>query len=127
MRAFPRSAQFYIWSLAAVAVAIVVISIIQFPVGLVSFRDLILFGTLSAIAGRFPVVLPRRDLEITASVAIDIAAVLLLPFSIAALVPMLGTLVTEILHRRVWYKVMFNVSAATVTYGVLSLLWRRFV
>ncbi len=65
-------------------------------------------------------------MEITAGVAVNIAAIALFPVSLAILIPALGAFVTEIVKRRVWYKTMFNVSQTIVTYTLLHLLIQQF-
>ncbi|MGH2542684.1 MAG: HD-GYP domain-containing protein, partial [Ardenticatenaceae bacterium] len=91
---------------------------------LASVWDFLLFVMLSTIAGFYPVVLPRRLVEITPSVAVNIAAIILFPFGVGVLVPAVASLADELRSRKVWYKMMFNVSQVAVTYSVLHVLYR---
>ncbi len=124
MKDLPRAAQIYIWIVALIAGACLLAAIVRFPLTLPDTRNFLIFGTLSAVAGLFPIILPRRLIEITTNVAVDIAAVVLLPFSFAVLIPAIAALVTEVHQRRVWYKAVFNVSSITVTCAILNVLFR---
>lgn len=122
MSAFPRPARVYIWSLSLLAAILLLTAVYLFEPTSASFGTLLLFGLLSVSAGLFPVVLPRKLVEITVGVAINIAAVILFPFALAILIPTLGAVATELLQRRVWYKSVFNMAQTIVTYSALSLL-----
>lgn len=110
----------YIWSLAIIAGACLALAVVRFPLTPSDLGSFLVFSTLSALAGLHPVVMPRRFIEITASVAVNIAAVILFPFSLAVLIPAVGAFVTELQQQRVWYKRMFNISHAVVNYAALS-------
>jgi HD-GYP domain-containing protein (c-di-GMP phosphodiesterase class II) len=128
MSALPRPAQLYIWILAGLAVACLLNAVIHFPLAAESVRDYLVFSSFSILAGLFPVILKRRfvEIEITVAMAVDIAALILFPLSLAVLIPATGALATEIIQRRVWYKLMFNVSQVTVAYTVLHGIVSRF-
>ncbi len=126
MNTLPRAARFYIWTLITLAALLLGIALLSFPQGITSFGTFLLFAFFSIVAGLFPVVLPRKLVEMTAGVAVDIAAILLFPFSLAILVPAIGNIANQLYRRRVWYKSLFNVSHVVVTYTILYCIVRLF-
>lgn len=124
MKAFSRRARFYIWALATIAAGCLFLAIVGFPAVLSAYLlDFFVFIILGALAGLFPVAMPRRFFEITASTAVNIAAVLLFPFSLAILITAIGSITTELRQHRVWYKRMFNISHHIVTYSALHVVF----
>lgn len=117
MSIYSRPAQFYIWTIAVVAGACLIVAIVALPRSGVPLVDIAIFSALSALTGLFPVAMPRRRIEFSPTTAINIAAALLFPFSLAVLIPAIGALTTEYQQRRPWYKAMFNIGHTIVTYA----------
>jgi len=126
MRAFSHPAQFYIWTLAATAAVCLFLTLVLFPATSSSYLSFFVFSLLAILAGLFPVAMPRRFIEITATTAVNIAAVLLFPFSLAILIAAIGAAATELRQHRIWYKRMFNISKHITTYAVLYITFHLF-
>lgn len=127
MKELPRPAQFYILLIFGLSLAAVAASLPTLFVQPTS--ALIVLGVALAIATLdiYPVLLysaqTNNVVEITISVAVKMAAILLLPPPLVILSVFLGTLLAESWLHRVWYKLIFNVGMMTVEVTLVAVLY----
>jgi putative nucleotidyltransferase with HDIG domain len=65
----------------------------------------------------------KNNVEVTISIAVKMAAILLFPPPVVILSVFLGTLFAELLLKRIWYRLIFNVGMMTVECAAVVLLY----
>lgn len=127
MRALPRLAQWYIWLLFGLALGIVALCLPALFTEPTSVLLVLGIGLTIAILDLYPVRLfslqKSNVVEVTISVAVKMAAILLLSPSLAVLSVFVGTLLGEGMVRRVWYKYIFNIGMMTVECAIVAVLY----
>lgn len=127
MKDLPSPARFYILLIFGLGLATVIVSLpilFEQPTS-----ALIVLGIALTIAtlDLYPVLLyssqTNNVVEMTISVAVKMAAILLVPPPIVILAVFLGTLLAESWLRRVWYKLLFNVGMMTVEVAIVAVLY----
>lgn len=127
MKQLPRPARFYIFLVFGLGVAAFLASstILLNEPSLI--LQVLVLTALIAILDQYPVKLPgnqpNRRVEITISIALKFAAILLLPPPVVILAVFSGELLTELISRRVWYKVAFNVGQMTIGCVVMAAVY----
>ena len=118
MASLPWKARIYIFLLTALTAGAVFYSIpaLDFDSWIVVIVAALTIGALDAL----PIDLYNGRIEITISDSIKSAVVLLYPLPIVILGTLIGTLIGEIPAKRTWAQKMFNVSAMTVTWTIVS-------
>ncbi|TAH50342.1 MAG: HD-GYP domain-containing protein [Chloroflexota bacterium] len=127
MNELPRPAQVYIWLIFGLGLAAAFASLIVLPVEPTTVLIVIALAIIIAALDHYPVTLYSSQkngaVEITISVAVKIAAILLLPPPFVIVAVFGGTVLAELWLRRVWYKVLFNVGMMTVEFTVVAALY----
>ncbi len=123
--ALPRAAKIYVLSVVLLAVLFIAWSLPQLPTapsGLVTLAGIAL---LVCLADTFPVLMLAERAEVTMAATVHIGSIILFGPAFTVVITALGCLVAEIIHRRVWYKGLFNVAEFVVTVGVSAIFYVR--
>lgn len=122
MKELPRAAQVYIFLILTLGLAVVAASIPALVAQPSLLPTTIALIAINAILDLFPVRLflaqSRNSVEISVSTAVKLASIFIVPFPVVVLSCFGSVLISELLFRRVWYRLAFNVGALTV-YGAL--------
>jgi putative nucleotidyltransferase with HDIG domain len=128
MNDLPRPARFFILLVFVLGVGAAILSVpavLREP----TFGLTILFLALTIAALDFyPVSLystQKNNVEVTISIAVKMAAILLFPPPVVILSVFLGTLLAELLLKRVWYRLIFNVGMMTIGFALDAVLFNR--
>lgn len=124
MKDLPRTARLYVLVIFGLGLFAVFISLPLLARELALIPLLILLVVLEGVLDLFPIRLltsePHNSLEITISVAVRMAAILLVPLPVVIVSSFGGTLLAEVLVRRAAPKLIFNVGAITVNSMVIG-------
>lgn len=127
MNELPRPAQIYIWLVSGLGLTAAISSLLVLPVEFTTLLVILTLAITIAVLDHYPVRLYSNQangvVEITISIAVKIAAVLLLPPPVVVLSVFCGTLLAEVWLRRVWYKLIFNVGMVAAEFAVVSVLY----
>jgi putative nucleotidyltransferase with HDIG domain len=123
MRTLPRSAQVYIAIVFGLSVFAAIASILALPHDPWTIPQTIALTLLIAILDLLPVIFHGHHVDVLPSTAIKLASVLLVPPPVTLLAVFCGTALSEWRFKRVWYKLVFNVGALTLTYAFVSLTY----
>jgi len=127
MRDLPLSARFFILSLFGLSVAAALFSFLPITPDWHSLFIVAVLAITIATLDLFPVSLysvqKNNIVEITISVAVKMAAVLLLPPPVVVLAVFAGTLLAEAWLQRVWYKLIFNTGMLTINSAVAVIVY----
>jgi signal transduction histidine kinase/ActR/RegA family two-component response regulator len=118
MRALPPAAQLYIIIIWAIAAALVGSAIILTPLNSIDILYLIIWLPVYVLADFFEVefeISPGHHVNMTVYESILVFLVAVGGASAVAVV-VSGTLIADILHKRPWYRNLFNASERTITY-----------
>ena len=123
MGSLPWKARIYILALTALTAGAVLFSIAT--LGKDATLWVVVFGIALAIAllDAFPIQRFGEQVEITTSNAVKFAVVLLYPIPVVIISIFVGTLVSEILAKRVWFRKLFNIAQMTLTWAVTARLY----
>ncbi|MBI5955563.1 MAG: hypothetical protein HY871_01035, partial [Chloroflexi bacterium] len=124
MRSLPRVAQAYIIALIICAGVLGAISIPFLSLTWSRLVPLLFFSFLIALADIFPIALPREHADVSVSTAVKVAAAILYGPAFTIWVTLLGTVASEIILRRVWFKAAFNVAQLTITFAAASFIYQ---
>lgn len=124
MNELPRPARIYILvifglGLCAVAASLAVLVGQTFPL-LIALALIVVNAALDLSPVRLQSSQPENSVEVTVSIAVKMASILLVPVPVVILSAFGGTLLAELVLRRVWYKLIFNVGAMTVNSAVIA-------
>lgn len=119
----PRAAKLYIVALVLIAGFIIATSIPLLPTTPSGLATLGLFALMLCLADLSPIVMLAGKGEVTMAGPFHIAAIILFGPAFAAFATMLGTLVAEIIERRVWYKAAFNVAQLVITVATVGIIY----
>lgn len=127
MRDLPRPARIYILLLFGLSLAAAGLSVRALSLDPQTLLIVAVLAVTIAALDLYPVRLyasqKNNVVEITISVAVRMAAVLLLPPPVVILAVFAGTLLAEAWLQRVWYKLIFNVGMMTANIVVVALLY----
>ncbi|MEA3408232.1 MAG: HD-GYP domain-containing protein [Chloroflexota bacterium] len=122
MMALPTRVYIYIFILFFIALFIVGYSLAVVSFSYVLLVQMIIFALATLVGDLFPIVLPSRgNAEITVSCIFKTAAAMIFGPWVTVLITLLGTLMAELVIRREWYKLVFNVSEMVITSASLGL------
>jgi putative nucleotidyltransferase with HDIG domain len=121
MASLPWKARIYIFLLTALMAGAVFYSIPA--IGFDSWIAVIITALMIAALDALPIDVHNGRIEITISDSIKFAIVLLYPVPVIIVGTWLGTLIGEIPAKRSWVKKVFNVSAMTVTWTIVSVVY----
>ncbi len=124
MRSLPRVAQAYIIALIIGAGVLGAISIPFLSLTWPRLVALLFFSLVVAFADIFPIGLPREQSEVAVSTVIKVAVAVLYGPAFTIWVTLLGTVASEIILRRVWFKAAFNVAQLTITFAAASFIYQ---
>jgi hypothetical protein len=124
MRSLPRVAQAYIIALTLGAGVLGAISIPFLSLTWSRLVALLFFSFLIALADIFPIRLPQDHVEVAVSTAVKVAAAILYGPAFTIWVTLLGTVASEIILRRVWFKAAFNTAQLTITFAAASFIYQ---
>ncbi len=81
------------------------------------------------VADRFPIVYILRSsskAEVSVAMALDIAIAFVFTPIVAMSLVVLENLIADAIHKKSWYKNLFNASLAAISVGLMSILLNRF-
>lgn len=129
MTELPRPAQLYVLLICGLSLAAVVASLVVLPPETASVLAVLALALVVAVLDIYPVTLysypTSGGVEVTISVAAKMAAILLLSPPMVILSVFVGTLLSEVWLKRVWYRLLFNVGMMTVNFTVVAVLYNR--
>ncbi len=120
MGELPTPLQRFLWAVyaaAAAALILVGLTLDRFPIP--PLFPLVVLASLAALSDLLPISYPD-GLQTTPMTAFLLAVIVLLPPLGVVLVVLAGTLPSEMLARKPWYKVAFNVSMRLIAYLLLT-------
>lgn len=127
MKDLPGSARFYILLVFALGLGAVFASLRAFTFAPAALFILLALALIIAGLDQIPVRLYAKEsdngVEVTISVAVRMAAILLLPPPAVILAVFLGTVIAEGLARRTWHKFIFNVGMMTVNTTIVAVAY----
>ena len=129
MNELPRPAQLYILLICGLGLVAVVASVMVLPPVAASVLTVLALALVIAVLDIYPVTLysypTSGGVEVTISVAAKMAAILLLPPPLVILSVFVGTLLSEVWLKRMWYRLLFNVGMMTVNFTVVAVLYHQ--
>lgn len=127
MNDLPLAARFYIALIFGLGLGVAFLAVpgvLTHPALIFTTLALML---LNALLDYYPVRLytneAHNSVEITVSIAIKMASILLVPLPVVVLSAFGGTLLAELWLRRVWYRLVFNVGAMTLNCLIIAILY----
>lgn len=124
MRSLPVRSQAYIYFLAIVSLLIFLISFFHITFNSYYVVVIIISSILICLTDLYSITLPYGDnYEVTVSCAIKAAVAILYGPYISVITTIIGTLGAEIIMRRVWYKMLFNICQMALTAAGMSLVY----
>jgi hypothetical protein len=125
MSSLPWNARIYIILLAALMAGAVFFSIPAIGSNWDNWVVVIVFAAVIAALDAFSISHVGVQIETSVANGVKFAAVLLFPIPVSIISIFMGTLVGEILAKRVWFKKLFNVAEMTLTWVVTA--WVYFI
>ncbi len=136
MKKLGKKAQIFIIFIYLLAVTLFSLSFIYMPswyrVGQNIYTVLTLslfFIVLLMVADRFPIVYILRSsskAQVSVAMALDIAIAFVFTPIVAVLVVAVENLIADSVHRKPWYKNLFNTSLAAISVGLTSIIFSKF-
>ena len=123
MRSLPWTAQLYIVLLTALMASAVLVSISLIQVNPTFWIPILVGSTMVMLLDTLGVRQFGIQGEISVSNAVKFALVLLAPAPIVIASIFFGTLVSEALVKRAWFKKLFNVAAMTLSWTITAVIY----
>lgn len=127
MKDLPGSARFYILLVFALGLGAVFASLRAFTFAPLALLVILVLAILIAALDQVPVRLYAKEsdngVEVTISVAVRMAAILLFPPPYVILAVFVGTWLAEALAKRSWYKFIFNVGMMTINCTIVAVAY----
>lgn len=121
MGGLPVLARLYVGAVVALGTATMVAAVLSAaPAGPPAWGELALLWGLTLLTELLAVPLPRGG-ELVASTILHLALILVLPLPWPVVLAVGGTLVAEVIARRVWYRLLFNMGQIALAVGLPSL------
>jgi len=124
MASYPRSTAAYIFLLILLALGAVLFSVVRIDFDVSSWAIVLILAIVIALFDIKPVALFGYSVEVTLSVAVKFAAVLLFPPSIVILGTFVGTFWGELSAKRKWLPRLFNSAEMTLSIFVCSFIFQ---
>src|SRR5215216_5788000 len=124
MSTLPRAARLYLlvmWSGAAFALGSIIASYATDIVSQVPF--LLLWSVIFCVADYFEVAIEAGDGNPARMTVTDAITIFLVTVAgvLGVLIVAVGTLITEVIRRRAWYRILFNVASRSIGFVAIWL------
>lgn len=121
MRTLPRAAQLYLWGIWGAAAIAVPLAIWSSPLRLDSVPLILIGIALFVVADFFEVHFANRDGNTIIMTLADAPSIFFLAIlgTPGVFVILFGSLFADLLHRRAWYRGLFNATERSLTYLLL--------
>jgi putative nucleotidyltransferase with HDIG domain len=124
----PNKAKVLIFVLTALFISLFIYTSFKF---ILSKNEILLAVILSIsilVSDRFPVIIPigTEVSELSVSTSITFALALLFNPFVAMTIVFINSLLTEVISKRPWYKVLFNTTNIVVSTGLISLFFWKY-
>jgi len=124
MRSLPVKSQIYIYFLSIICFILTILSFFRIEFTTYYIVVILLSSLIICITDLYSITLPYgENYEITVSSAIKAAVAILYGPYISIITTLIGTLMAEILMRRIWYKMLFNICQMALTVAGMSLVY----
>jgi putative nucleotidyltransferase with HDIG domain len=126
----PNKAKVLIFVLTALFISLLIYTSFRFKF-ILSKNEILLAVILSIsilVSDRFPVIIPigTEVSELSVSTSITFALAFLFNPFVAMTIVFINSLLTEVISKRPWYKVLFNTTNIVVSTGLISLFFWKY-
>ena len=130
MQKLPNKAKVLIFVLTALFISLFVYTSFSFKF-ILSKTEILLAIILSIsilVSDRFPVIIPigTEVSELSVSTSITFALAFLFNPFVSMTIVLVNSLLTELISKRIWYKVLFNTTNIVVSTGLISLFFWKY-
>jgi two-component system, NtrC family, sensor kinase len=128
MRTLPRAARLYLVTLWCIAATLIAVTLLYRPPSLDLLPSLFIWFLLYILSDYFEVEFEISDGNRVMMTVYEASTIFLVAVSgsIGVVVILFGTLLVDALHRRQWYRILFNASERIITYLAMLMVYLAF-